>query len=51
MRVCGCIVVVLGLDSLFLFTGNDNDDTLLDDHYDALGYDPEFMGWESDSDE
>ena len=26
------------------------DDALLDDHYDALGFDPEFAEWDSGSD-
>ena len=35
------------------FSGYDDDlaDALLDDHYDALGYDLEFAGWDSDSDD
>ena len=32
------------------FSGDD-DDALWDDHFDALGYDPEFVGWDSDSDD
>ena len=34
------------------FTGTvgDYDDDLLLDHYDALGYDLEFVGWESEDD-
>ena len=33
------------------FSGYDDgyDDALLDDHYDALGFDPEFAGWDSGS--
>ena len=42
MRVCVCVTATLGLGSLTLFTGSD-DDTLLDDHYDAMGCDPKFI--------
>ena len=57
MRVCVCVAVVLGLGSPpfpKFFSGNDEDDytdALWDDQYDAIGYDPEFVGWDSDSDE
>ena len=30
--------------------GDVDNDTLWDDHLDALGYDPEFVGWDNDSD-
>ena len=35
------------------FSGNDDDydDVLLDDHFYALGFDPEFTGWDSGSDD
>ena len=41
-----------GLQFTPSFSGNDDDydDALLDDHYDALRYDPEFAGWDSGSD-
>ena len=50
MRLCFCVTVVLSIGSIFLFIGSD-DDALLDDHHDAMGYDPGSIRWESDFDE
>ena len=49
MRDCVCVAVVLGPGSPLSFSGINDD--LLDDHYDVLGFDTDFVGWASDSDE
>ena len=46
-----CCRTGLRLTPSFLGNYDDYDDALLDDHYDALGYDPEFIGWDSGSDD
>ena len=49
MRVCTCVTVLYWALAHSSFSGID--DNLFDDHYDALGYDNDLVGWESDSDE
>ena len=46
-----CCRTGLRLTSSFSSYDDDYDDTLLDDHYDALGYDLEFAGWDSGFDD
>ena len=44
-----CCRTGLRLTPSFSGYDDDYDDVLLDDHYDALGFDPEFAGWDSGS--
>ena len=46
-----CCRTGLWLTHSFSSNDDDYDDILLNNHYDALGYDPEFAGWDSDSDD
>ena len=48
---CGNVYVLLlyWASAHSSFSGIDDD--LLDDHFDALGYDTDFVGWASDADE
>ena len=41
----------LWLTPSFSCYDDDYDDDLLDDHYDALGFDREFAGWDNGSDD